>query len=103
MHAGRYLATAAADKQLIVWNVAGSEPVVLAKHSLPAAASALEWHLAANEVVAVLVNNQLLSWQGVVPTHLVEPHVTVPDNFSLPGVHPSTCRGLLRDLVRVVV
>lgn len=84
--AGRYLATAAADRQLIVWDVAGPEPEVLTKHTLPAAVAALEWHPHANELAGTLLNNNVLSWQGVVPTHMVEPHVSVPDAFSLPGV-----------------
>ena len=73
-----------------MWDVAGPDPEVLTKHTLPAAVAALEWHPTANELAATLLNNNLLAWQGVVPGHLIEPHVSVPDTFSLPGV-PCHC------------
>ena len=73
-----------------MWNVAGPEPEVLTKHTLPAAVASLEWHPTANELAGTLLDNNLLAWQGVVPGHLMEPHVAVPDAFSLPGV-PRLC------------
>lgn len=91
--AGRYLATAAADKQLVVWDVAKKEPEVVTKHSVPAQVAAIQWHPDANELAATLLNNNLLSWQGVVPTHLLEPHVPVPDVASMPGAVFRSCPG----------
>jgi hypothetical protein len=75
---GRYLATSALDKQLVVWEISGSEATVVAKHPMPALVSSVCWHSSANELLLALANNVVMTWRGVTPSHMVEPHALIP-------------------------
>lgn len=88
--AGRYLATVALDKQLVVWEITGSEAAVVAKHAMPALTTAVCWHPSANELLLALANNDLMTWRGVTPCHKVAPHAVIPAH-TLVGAPTSIC------------
>ena len=77
-NAGRYLATAALDGLLAVWDLsAGGSPSVVGKHELGAAVTAAQWHPAANRLLLALGNGRLATWDDVVPPQKAPPHVAV--------------------------
>lgn len=73
------------DQQIAVWDVAGAAPSVVLKHSIAAVVLSLAWNPAANELTAGLTDGTLLVWAGVVPGHMVEPHVALPEAAFVPG------------------
>lgn len=96
MRAGRYVATASLDQQIAVWDVAGAAPAVVLKQSIAAVVLSLAWNPAANELAAGLTDGTLLVWPGVVPSHMVEPHVALPEAAAVPGAFHRCRRTSLR-------
>lgn len=89
------MATASLDQQIAVWDVAGAAPAVVLKHSVSAVVLSLAWNPASNELLAALTDGTFLLWQGVVPGHMVEPHVALPEVACMHGTPNAACAPLL--------
>eukprot|EP00892_Ulva_mutabilis_P009029 jgi/Ulvmu1/6499/UM003_0132.1 len=81
---GRYVATASLDQQIAVWDVAGTVPAIVLKHTVGAVVLSLAWHPAANELLAALTDGTFLRWPDVVPGHMVAPHIAMPEPTLMP-------------------
>jgi WD40 repeat protein len=86
--AGRYLATAGLDNQLVVWDVGTVEPEVVVKYDLTGLPTAGSWHPSSNELIIALANNQLMTWKHIIPAQKLPPHMPVSE-VAIPGMQPS--------------
>jgi len=68
---GLYLASAAADQTVVVWDVVGRS--ALQKTSLAGAACGLVWHPTENELAIATEDGQIVVWKSPVPASLPGP------------------------------
>lgn len=69
---GRYLASAASDNQILVWDLDRRETIQRYRHESPICA--LAWHPAANTLAAMDLDGQYALCHSVVPGHMPAPH-----------------------------
>ena len=51
---------------------------MVVKHQLDALVCCGTWHPSANELLLGMVDSKVVQWPGVVPSHLLQPHMPVP-------------------------
>lgn len=81
---GLYLASAAADQSVVIWDVV--ERTSLAKTALPGAVCGLKWHPTGNELAVATEDGQVALWKNPVPANLPGP---CADPDALAGVKKS--------------
>ena len=68
---GLYLASAASDNLVVVWDVPGKSK--LAEQELPSAAVSLAWRPQGNALMCMTLGGELAVWRGAVPGELTGP------------------------------
>lgn len=68
---GLYLASAAADQSVVIWDV--TQRKAIDKKLLPGTACGLAWHPHANEIAVITDDGQLAVWKSPVPASMASP------------------------------